>query len=58
MFYISTKFGFVVDDSGHCEPDVRKAQPFDTWLGADAEAKFFVERGVFKYYAILSTQGE
>lgn len=54
LFYIATRFGFVVDDNGHCESDIRRAKPFTNWLEADSKAKAHMERGVYRYYAILS----
>lgn len=55
LFYIATRFGFVVDSNGHCESDVRRAKPFTCWLDADKTAKAHMERGVYGYYAILSS---
>ena len=55
LCYISTKYGFVAEQNGHCVLDVRKAQVFTSFAEADYAAAQHAHRGVFSSWAILHT---
>ena len=53
MFYVCTRFGFVVNvNNGWCDKNVRHAYPFASFADADAFGKSYEH--LYGYYAIVS----